>query len=525
MDGNELKLLEVQKAQQAVDFIECLQHTKGIWHGVPFDLLDWQNSIIRDVFGTLKADGYRQYNVAYLEIPKKNGKSELGAGVALKLMCSDDEWGAQVYGCATGRAQASLIYDVAVDMVDQNPELRKVVKPILSKKRMIYTPRNSFYQVVSAEAYTKDGLDASGVIFDELHAQPNRDLYDVMANGSGDARMQPLLWIMTTAGDDPDEVSIGFEVHKKAVGILNGTLNIPNMYAKIYGVPAKADWKDEEEWIKANPSIGHHLRIDTFRNAFLEAIANPASERVFKQLRLNQWVKTKVSSWVSLNVWDANTGAVLPDQLKGRACWGGLDLSSKLDMTAFVLVFSPDQNNDTFDVLPFYWIPEEGMREREKRDSVPYTEWIERGLITTTPGNVIDYDWIIKTIVECRDLYEIQGIGFDPWSAQQTATKLDDLGLEMIEVRQGFQSMSPPMKELEVFLTGHKIRHGANPVLRWNFGNVMVKVDENGNVRPMKQKGKSKIDGVVALINALAPLIRNIEEPPSVYESRGVRGM
>jgi len=524
MDKKELKLLSEERAKQAIDFINCLKHTKGIWHGVDFEILPWEQEIIENTFGTLKKDGYRKFNTVYTEVPKKNGKTELGAAVALKLFCADDEWAAEVYGCASDRAQASLVFDVAVDMVDQNPELRKLVKPVLSQKRMIYLPMKSFYQVCSSEAYNKHGLNAHGVIFDELHAQPNRDLWDVMTKGSGDARMQPLIFVMTTAGDDPDETSIGYEVHQKAVGILNGTLKIPNMYAKIYGVADDADWEDENEWLKANPSIGHHLRIETFRNAYLEAKANPADERSFRQLRLNQWVKNKASSWVGVDVWDDNTGAILLDKLKGRKCYGGLDLSSKLDLTAFALVFPPDDQKGKYDILMNYWIPEEGMNERTKKDNVPYKTWVDQGLITTTPGNVIDYRFIQKAIVDLRNEYDIQAIGFDPWNAQQTATELEDLGLTMIEIRQGYKSMSPPMKELEAFLISRRIKHGGNPVLRWNFNNLQVKQDENDNIRPVKNAGKkkAKIDGIVAVINALAPLIRKIEEERSVYEERGM---
>jgi len=522
MTNDELKILSEQKAQEAVDFFSFLKHTKGIWHGVKFDLYPWQDEIIRETFGTLKPNGYRRYNTVYLEIPKKQGKSELGAGVALKLFCADDEWAAQVYGCGTDRAQASLIFDVSVDMVDQNAELRKLVKPIMSKKRMIYTPNNSFYQVVSAEAFSKHGIDASGVIFDELHAQPNRDLWDVMTNGSGDARMQQLIFVMTTAGDDPDETSIGWEIHEQAKGILNGTLTIPNMYAKIYSVDEKANWEDEESWKKANPSIGHHLRIDTFRDAFVKAKINPADERKFRQLRLNQWPKDKTSKWVSINIWNSNTGAVLADRLKGRRCVGGLDLSSKLDMTALALAFEPVED-DTWDVLMYYWIPEDGLNEKENRDKVPYREWVKDGLIEATPGNVIDYRYIHKRIAEVKDEFDIYALGFDPWNAQQTATEMTDMGINCLEVRQGYKTMSPAMKELEKLIVSKNLRHGNNPVLRWNFSNVEVKSDENGNIRPTKGKGKKsqKIDGIVALINAIS--VKDAETEESIYESRGMR--
>lgn len=517
-----IKELGKIKGQQAVDFINLLNHTKGIWHGVPFDLIPWQDEIIRDVFGTLKIDGYRKYNTVYIEATKKSGKSELAAAVALKLLIADGEWAAEVYGCASDRSQASFVFDVAVDMVDQNEDLRKAVRPILSKKRLVYLPTKSFYQVCSSEAYTKHGLNVHGVIFDELHAQPNRALYDVMSKGSGDARMQPLFFYITTAGDDPDRTSIGWEVHQKAIGVLNGTMKIPNFYAKIFGVPEEADWTDEKEWIKANPSIGHHLRIETFRSAFNEAVINKADERSFRQLRLNQWVKTKVSKWVNLSVWDENKCEIDYEYLKGRKCYGGLDLSSKIDLTAFALVFPPDEPSGMYVILVYFWIPEDMMAKRIRNDHVPYDDWVKEGWIESTPGAVIDYRFIEKKILDLRDEYEIAMIGFDPWNAQQTATNLNDEGFEMVEIRQGYKSMSPPMKELEALLYSKQINHGKNPVMRWNFGNLEVKQDENDNVRPIKGKAKERIDGIVAMIDAMS-LVINTQE--SIYETRGVMGV
>ncbi len=526
----DIKKMGKQKAQHAVDFINCLKHTKGIWHGVDFSLLPWQEEIIRDVFGTLKPDGFRRYNTAYVEIPKKNGKSELAAAVALYLLCADGEWAAEVYGCASDRGQASIVFDVAVDMVDQNADLRKVVKPILSVKRLVYLPQKSFYQVCSAEAYTKHGLNVHGVVFDELHAQPNRELHDVMTKGSGDARMQPLYFEITTAGDDPDRTSIGWEMHQKAYDILHKIKIIPNFYAKIFGIDEDADWTSENNWIKVNPSLGHNLRIDTLRDAFVEAQQSEADERSFRQLRLNQWVKTKSAKWVRLDIWDKNAGLVIPEDLYGRKCYGGLDLSSKMDLTAFVLIFPPDEEEDEtpeekekrkYIVLPYFWIPEDGLAERVKKDYVPYDKWLRERLIFSTPGNAIDYRFIQKTVIDLKDKFDILEIGFDPWNAQQTATELMDEGLNMVEVRQGYKSMSPPMKDLEALLHAKRLNHGNHPILRWNFGNLEVKLDENDNIRPIKGRASDRIDGIVAMINAMSRVI-NAEDPTSVYEERGV---
>jgi phage terminase large subunit-like protein len=510
-----------QKAGKVKKFIANLKHTKGKWSGVAFDLLPWEDEIIDDVFGTLKKGGLRKYNTAYVEVPKKNGKSEIAAAIALYMLCADGEQSAEVYGCASDRGQASLVFDVAVDMVDQQPDLRKVIKPILSVKRLVYLPTRSFYHVCSSESFSKHGLNVHCCIFDELHAQPNRSLYDVMTKESGAAREQPLNFVITTAGDDPDRTSIGWEIHQKSLDVLNGVKKIPNWYAKIYGVPDDADWTDEANWIKANPSVGHNLSLEMFRAAFIEAQQSEADERFFRQMRLNQWVKTRAAKWISQEVWDQNAGLVVPERLKGRKCYGGLDLSSKRDITAFVLVFPPTDDDDKYTILPHMWIPEENMRERVQKDRVAYDEWASHGFIHVTPGNVIDYRFIQSEITRLRDEFEILEIGYDPWNAQQTATELTDAGLEMVEVRQGYKSMSPPMREMEALLYAGRFNTGTDPVMRWMFGNLEVRIDENDNIRPIKGKSTERIDGIVALINAMNRVIV-AEDKTSVYEERGL---
>ena len=376
------------KADHAVNFINCLKHTKGQWRGVPFELLPWQDKIIRDIFGTVKENGYRQYNTAYVEIPKKNGKSELAAAVALLMTCGDGEWGAEVYGCASDRQQASIVFDVAVDMVDQCPALKKRIKPIMSVKRLVYQPTNSFYQVLSAEAYTKHGLNVHAVIFDELHAQPNRELFDVMTKGSGDARTQPLYFLITTAGTDRN--SICFEQHQKAEDILMGRKIDPTFYPVIYGIADDDDWGSEESWYKANPSLGHTIALEKVQNAYQSAKENPAEENIFRQLRLNQWVKQS-TRWMPMDRWDECDFEVDQDSLLGRECYAGLDLSSTSDITAFVLVFPPRTEEEKYSILPFFWIPEENLQLRVRRDHVPYDVWEKQGhlqicLLYTSPS-------------------------------------------------------------------------------------------------------------------------------------------
>ncbi len=514
-------MFDAVKAQRAVRFINNLKHTKGVWHGVPFDLLPWQDKIITDIFGTVKDNGFRQYNTAYVEIPKKNGKSEIAAAIALYLTCADSEWGAEVYGCAADRQQASIVFDVAVDMVDQCPALKKRIKPIISQKRLVYMPLGSFYQVLSSEAFSKHGLNVHGVIFDELHAQPNRELYDVMTKGSGDARMQPLFFLITTAGTDRN--SICYEVHQKADDILRGKKFDPTFYPVIYGIKDEDNWSLEENWYKANPSLGHTIPIEKVRDAFNSAKENPAEENIFRQLRLNQWVKQSVR-WMPMDIWEKCSFAVDIDKLRGRECYGGLDLSSSNDITAFVLIFPPTADDDKYDVLPFFWIPEENLKLRVRRDHVPYDVWAKQGFLKTTEGNVIHYGFIEKFIEELGKKYNIKQIAFDRWGAVQMVQNLEGLGFTVVPFGQGYKDMSPPTKELMKLTLENKIAHGGHPVLSWMMDNVYVRTDPAGNIKPDKEKSTEKIDGVVALIMALDRAIRK-EIKENVYEKRGMRSL
>lgn len=507
------------KARRTVEFINCLKHTKGRWRGQPFELLPWQEKIIRDVFGTVKENGYRQYNTAYVEIPKKNGKSELAAGVALYMTCGDNEWGAEVYGCASDRQQASIVFDVAVDMVDQCPALKKRIKPVMSVKRLVYQPTNSFYQVLSAEAYTKHGLNVHAVIFDELHSQPNRELFDVMTKGSGDARTQPLFFLITTAGTDRH--SVCFEQHQKAEDIILGRKIDDTFYPVIYGASDEDDWTSEKVWYDANPSLGYTIDIEKVRNACMSARDNPAEENIFRQLRLNQWVKQS-TRWMQMEKWDACGFPVDERELLGRECFGGLDLSSTTDITALVLVFPPRTEDEKYILLPYFWIPEENMRLRVRRDHVPYDVWEQQGFLKTTEGNVIHYGFIERFIEELGTRYNIREIAFDRWGAVQMVQNLEGLGFTVVPFGQGFKDMSPPSKELMKLTLEQKMAHGGHPVLRWMMDNIFVRTDPAGNIKPDKEKSTEKIDGAVATVMALDRAIRNGQNSGSVYDSRGI---
>ena len=507
-------------ADFAVDFIESLCHTKGTWAGKRFELMDWQEQIIRDLFGILKPNGYRQFNTAYIEIPKKNGKSELAAAVALLLTCGDGEQRAEVYGAAADRQQASIVFDVAADMVRMCPALNKRVKILASQKRLIYEPTNSFYQVLSAEAYSKHGFNVHGVVFDELHSQPNRKLYDVLTKGSGDARMQPLFFLITTAGTDTH--SICYEVHQKAQDIIDGRKIDPTFYPVIYGADDTEDWTSPKVWKKCNPSLGETIGVDKVKTACESAKQNPGEENSFRQLRLNQWVKQAVR-WMPMDKWDKCAFAVNEEQLQGRVCYGGLDLSSTTDITAFVLVFPPLDEDDKYIILPYFWIPEDTLDLRVKRDHVPYDIWERQGYLQTTEGNVVHYGYIEKFIEELGKKFNIREIAFDRWGAVQMVQNLEGMGFTVVPFGQGFKDMSPPTKELMKLTLEQKIAHGGHPVLRWNMDNIFIRTDPAGNIKADKEKSTEKIDGAVATIMALDRAIRcGNDTSESVYSSRGI---
>jgi len=505
--------IDTAQADRAVNFIRGLRHTKGRWAGQPFGLLDFQeHRIIRPVFGTLRPDGTRQYRLVYIELPKKNGKSELAAAVSNYLLFADGEIGAEVYYAAVDRDQAGLCYNVAAQMVEWSPALSRRAKVIRSTRRIWVPETASFSRVLSADVPNKHGLNVSGCVIDELHAHPNRDLYDVLTQGAGEARTQPLWFIITTAGYDRN--SVCWELHERVRQKNEGLIDDPTLYGVIYGVPETADWEDPREWEKANPSLGRIFTIDRMMEAYKAAKGNPVQENLFRRLRLNQWTASE-TRWLNVKEWD-ECKALLG--LEGRDCYGGLDLSSTTDLTAFSLCF-PD--GDEYHVRTHFWLPADNINDREKRDRVPYQQWARDGWLTLTPGNVVDYDYIIRDMVEYRAQYRINEVAFDRWGAEKLRQQLTDLGFVMVEFGQGYKSMSPPTKEFERLVLSQRLHHDGNPILRWNLDNTVVSTDPAGNVKPNKQAATQRIDGVVSSIMALDRALRH-ESGPSIYETRGI---
>ncbi len=525
------------RAQRAVKFFEHLKHTDGQFYGQPFLLFDWERQIIRDVYGTLKEDGTRQYKYVYIEIPKKNGKSELAAGAALYHLFADGERTGEIYGCAADRKQARIVYKVAKDMINLVPALQKRARITDSQKTIADKISGSVYEVLSAEAFTKHGFKTSACIFDELHAQPNRDLWDVMTFEAGAARRQPIWWIITTAGDDPDRVSIGWEQHEYAMKILSGEIVDPTWYVVIYNYEGD-DIYNEANWYKANPSLGQAKSIDSMRETAQTAKNKPANERLFRWLDLNQWITTKLTTWLPVDLFDATVGEWSRDEQLGKDCYLGLDLSTTTDLSALALIFPPQGTQLDWRVMWFCWIPAENMAERIAKDHIPYDKWVKQGWIEATEGNVVDYTKIRERILECKKFYNLIELDSDRAFATMLLQELEQAGIACVDVPQTFMSLTDPLNQTEILLKGKpaveldapadpnapaeeiklvsgslltgRMTHENNPVARWCFGNTSIAKNGQGFIKFVKEhKGKSvvrtkRIDLTAAWINAMA---------------------
>jgi len=487
-------------ADHAVAFISQLKHTKGEWAGQPFELFPWQEQLVRDIFGIVdRQTNKRQFRDIYCEIPKKQGKSELAAAIALYLLCADDEFGAEIYGCAKDRGQACVVFNVARDMMLLNPTLRKLCTYNETLKRIVYKPTRSFYTAVSGEPGNKQGLNIHGCIFDELVAQDDRRLFDIMTKGAGAARRQPMNFIITTAGND--RTSICYEVHQKAIDIEDGRRIDATFYPLVKAAPEEADWTDPEVWEKCNPSLGLTTLMSDMVVACENAKVNAAEEVKFRRDHLCQWLNSE-TRWLPMDRYALGAEPFDPKMLFGWECYGGLDLASTDDIAAFVLVFPPQRGHDCYYVLPHFWIPQETVLRRVKKDNVLYDKWVREGHLEATKGDIIYYDFIEKKLEELADEYNIKSVAFDEWGAVQMAQNLERQDFEMIKMRQSMRALSPPAKEVERTVREGKLRHGNHPVLKWMFENVTLESDAAGNIKPSKSKSHEKIDGVIATVMA-----------------------
>ena len=499
------------QAKRAVQFFPAmLTHVKG--HSGRLELSDWQVAFVASLYGWMRPDGTRRYREAICAVPRKNGKSTMCAGLALYELCCSGERGPEVYSAAGSRDQATMTFDPAAHMVHQNPALSKRLKVIGSTKRILYTEKAGLYRAIPAEAATSHGFNPSAVIFDELHTQPNRDLYDVLKTGQG-ARRNPLFVSITTAGHDRH--SICWEVWDYARKIRDGVIDDPHFLPLIYELPDDADWQDEDVWHAVNPNLGVSISLDFLREECQRAKEVPAYENTFRNLYLNQWTES-ASRWLSSDSWRSCNHRTV--DLTGGECWGGLDLSSTTDLTALVLAFYHD-GDIVFECR--FWVPEESLRQRSRRDRVPYDQWAKDGWIIPTPGNSIDYDFIRHELQELGQKYHIKQVAIDRWNATKLAYDLKADGLDVVEFGQGYASMSAPAKAFEAAVVSGEINHQGNPVLTWCVNNAVIDTDAAGNIKPTKAKSTERIDGVVAAVMALGVMVVP-DASTSIYATESV---
>ena len=552
-------MFDAEQASFVCDFIECLTCSNG----APFKLIDWQRDAVMEFYGEMVGDEadpagsyIRRYQYLYLEIAKKNGKSELAAALGVYHLYADGEINGEVYVVAADRDNAGIVYAAAKWMVEHSPALLKRSRIVDSTKTIYDTMSGSKLKVLSSEAYSKHGYKPSCVIFDELHAQPNRDLWDVMTFGAGSSRRQPVWIVLTTAGDDPDRHSIGWEIHEKAVAVrdarqlrqvldqggdprdvlslrrvadedLPGAIDallerdLDTWLPILYGITAfygddpedlaQVDIYDEALWYRCNPSLGKHLKIRTLRQEAAEARKSEAAEKLFRWLRLNQWIAVKAVSWLSLTLYDKLQWGPSKmaervewlQRLRGLTCYGGVDLSSTTDLTAFVLFFPVQPGLECAVWLPYIWRSSKDLEAAEIRDNAPYRNWERAGFLTICPGDTIDYADVESTIAEAKRTFDLKMVGFDPYLSRTITQRLMPI-VPVVEIPQDMKNMSPAMKEVERGMLEHTMRHIHNTCFRWTFGNVRCAVDGNENIKPIKNRSPGRIDPAVALIIAVA---------------------
>ena len=517
-------------AQKVISFIECLPITSGTLAGQPFKLRPWQKKIVKGIYRTDK-NGKRIVRQVLITLPRKNGKTELASVLAIAHLCGPAaETRGQVYSAAADHKQAALIYDEMKAIILTVPTLAKRIIIRDFTKHLEDSITGTSYFALSSDAKTKHGFSASFIIYDELAQAPDRQLYDVLTTSTG-ARTSPLTIVIST--QSPDEHSIMCELVNYGQSILDGEHKDDSFYPVIYAAPEDADPWSVKVWRKCNPALGDFRSLDEMRGAAQQAQRIPAREATFRLLYLNQRINAE-SAFISLSEWDACAGEVNPEQLKNRVCYAGLDLASTTDIAALVLVFP----GEPFVVLPYFFIPQDKMEEHIKRDHVPYDLWVKQDFVKTTPGNLIDYRWIMLTLGQCRLDYQLKMLAFDRWGSQKLVPDLcNDLGFTvdakehqmrnqplLVQFGQGFSAMSPPTKELLNLILGRKVAHGNNPVLRWMAKNVIVQQDAAGNIKPDKAKSVMKIDGIVAMIMGLSLALQFGGKPGSVYEERAKAG-
>lgn len=503
-------------AARVLDFFQFCRHSKGEWAGQVLRPEPWEQAILWILFGWLRADGTRRFRLAYVECARKNGKSTLLAALGLYLLIADHEPGAEVYSAATKRDQARIVHLEARRMVRSSPVLRKRIKTFRDNLHIPDTAAK--FEPLGRDADSMDGLNVHAALIDELHAHPTSEVWDVLETATG-ARRQPLIIAITTAGFSQD--SFCWQLRDYVCKVLDGVIENDAMFGIIYTLDEGDDWKDERVWVKANPNLGVSVYLSDLKDQAQKAQRLASALTSFLTKRLCVWTKV-ANRWMAPEKWRACGSPVDEKALAGRTCYAGLDLSNTQDITALVLVFPPVEGDPLYRVAPRFWVPGDAIEERARNDLVPYDAWVREGLIEAIPGAVIDYAFIYAQIDRDKQTFDVREIGYDRWGAAEIYVRMEREGMTMVQIGQGYASLSPPMKELEKLVAGKALAHGNHPILAWMAHNVVAMQDPAGNIKPDKARSREKIDGIVALLMGLDRATRHQNET-SVYEERGLR--
>lgn len=506
--------LDTKAGEKAINFIQKLKHTKGKWAGKFLLLEPWQKFIVFNLFAWRKADGTRRFRYAYVEVARKNGKTALAAGIALYMLFAEKEPRAEVYSVATVKDQAKLCFNDSVAIVKQTSLSQRMR---VFRDSILYEQLGAYFKPLSSDDGIHDGYSPYCVIVDEYHAHKDNGMLDVMRSGMA-ARTQPLVFIITTAGFNKNYPCYAYRQNAK--NVMNGIVEDDSLFAIIFEMDAEDDWTDPQCWAKANPNLGISVDYEYLAGEVKDAQNRPEAVRGVKTKNLNMWVDAE-TTWILDEMWQKCSGSLTLADVEGCKCWGGLDLSNISDITAFVLLFEIE---DKLALVPKFWIPEDKLQEKIAKENVGFAEWVQKGYVTVTPGNILDYDFVKADIMNLAEKYDVSSIAYDRWNSSQTIIQLQDEGLEMSPFGQGYGSMSAPSKEFEKMVLAGKIEHFGNPVLRWMLASTAIQTDPAGNIKPDKRKSSQKIDGIVASIMALGEMMTaKAKEEKNPYQSRGMR--
>lgn len=500
-------------AARAIKFIESLKHTKGEWAGRKFILEPWQQFVVWNIFGWKLADGTRRFRYVYIEIARKNGKTALSAGIGLYMLFADGESRPEVYSAATVKDQAKICFADAVEIVKAT-DLKNYITPY--RNSIVYELKGGQFKPLSSDYGTHDGLNPSCGIIDEFHAHKDSGMFDVIKSAFG-ARRQPLMFIITTAGFN--KAGACYAYRDNVIKVLRGVNQDDTLFGMIYTLDSNEEWDNPKMWIKSNPNLGVSLSVDYLTGEIKDAKNRPEAVRNVMTKNVNLWVDAE-KTWILDDVWQRCGGETLLADLQGCDCWGGLDLSNVSDITAFVLIFN---ENNRFQLLPFFWIPEEKMLEKIRKENINYDHWVRQGFVKITPGNITDYDFVKADILKITADYNLKSTAYDRWNSSQTIIDLSNEGLTFNPFGQGYGSMSAPTKQFEALVLSEQVEHFGNPVLRWMLSSTLVKTDPAGNIKPDKEKSTQKIDGIVASIMALGEWMTDqANDDSNPYNDRGL---